>query len=225
MAEHVCREVLLLGRERLDSTVQVRPHDCLRAAESVESRCAQAARPDVALLLPDPLEHELKVGGLDTALLALTGGEPTPCVTEVDLAGRRLIEDCLDQGRLDLDRLTCGFVVALDGLRDRVACGAPVEVIEPQVVGEEVRDSPLEPVELRERVVAERQQHPHSQSRLSLRARAAHVQIRSPRRGRGSTPPPGRARAVGRMQSDSVQRPRVSASDSFSRSSRRAEPN
>ena len=72
----------------------------------------------------------------------------------------------LDQLRLDLDVIVGEPVVALDRAEDRRARGGTVELVEAQVVGEEPGDPRLEPVELRQRIVARRQEHRHAQARL-----------------------------------------------------------
>ena len=142
----------------------MRANDRLGAAEALQRLRAQRARARAPLLLPESLDHELEVRRLDPALVRLVRRQPTPCVAEVDLAGGRLLEHRLHQRRLDLDRLAGELVVALDRLDDRIARRTTVEVVEPQVVREEVRDPALEAVELGERVVAEREQDTNAET-------------------------------------------------------------
>ena len=56
------------------------------------------------------------------------------------------------------------LVVALDGPHDGFAGGRAIEMVEPKVVREQIRDPPLEAVELGERIVAQRQQDTHAQA-------------------------------------------------------------
>ena len=102
--------------------------------------------------VPHTLHHELQIRRLDPIRLAGHG---------------RLREHGVDELRLDVDALLRGddVVPPLDRPKDRCGCRRAVETIEPQVVREEVRDPPLEHVELRERVVAKREKQVRAQRR------------------------------------------------------------
>src|SRR5207253_8778597 len=63
------------------------------------------------------------------------------------------------------------LVVALDRPENRSASACAVEMVEPQVVPEEVRDAALERVEFRERVLAQAEEEVCPQPRLADRRR------------------------------------------------------
>jgi hypothetical protein len=85
----------------------------------------------------------------------------------LDAAGRHLVEHRLDESRLDADALVLGCepVVRLDRPEHRVARCPTVEPVEAQRVREQAGDARLERVDLRERVLPERDQHAHGQVR------------------------------------------------------------
>ena len=105
-----------------------------------------------------------------------------------------------------LDRLVRSgqpVVLARSGPTIAVARRRAVEVIEAQVVAEDVRDPPLEGVELRERVLADREQEVHAQvGAVDDRGELARRTFpgRARRRGRGSTPRTGRGSRRGRRR-------------------------
>ena len=160
--EDVGGDVPLVGRQLGHSPLQVGLHDRLCSAELPERVEPQSLRALLMFLVPDPFHHELQVRRFDAALVRFTGREPAPRLAQVDLSRRGLVENGLDQFGLDLDRVPGGLVVALDRLDNRLSGRAAVEMIEPKVVREEVRDAPFEPIELGERVVSQSEQHPHA---------------------------------------------------------------
>ena len=117
----------------------------------------------VTLLFPQTRHHELEVRRLDPVPQPAlrSGGAFATAVAQGDLSGPQLIEDRVSQGRLNAD----GRGTALSNrveLRqrtlDRIHCGVAIEVIDPQVVVKQARDATLEPVQLRQRIVADRDQ-------------------------------------------------------------------
>ena len=136
---------------------------CARTIDSAPPREASVVTrrrldPAAALVLPEPLEHELEIGASIRPAPVLLDGNSTPGGAEVDLTRGGLVEHRFDQLGLDLDRLARQLVVALDGLQDGVSGRTPVEMIQPKVVREQIWDPSLEAVELGERVIAQRQQ-------------------------------------------------------------------
>ena len=148
----------------VDSAVEIRADDGFRATQGSERLRAQHVRSCPSLFVPDPLEHELEVRRLDPPLIALPGRKAATRVAEIDLSGRSLVEHVVDQGRLDLDRLAARLVVALDRRHDCLTRRGAIEVVEPKIVRKQVRNTPLEAIELCQGVVAERQQGTHAQS-------------------------------------------------------------
>ncbi len=149
----------------LDGAVEIRADDRLRAAERRE-RLARATRP-ILPSAPRPRSRSStswRYGASIRALIALPGREAATRFAEIDLSGRGLVEHVVDQRRLDLDRLAARLVVALDRPHDRLPRRGAVEVVEAKVVREQVRNAPLEAIELGEGVVAEREQDTHAQS-------------------------------------------------------------
>ena len=109
----------------------MRTDDRFGAAERNEGRCSQAVGSCGSLLLPDPLEDELEIRRLDPTRARLVRGQATSGRAEIDLAGRRLVEHCLDELRLDLDRSARELVEALHGPNDGLAGGPAIEMVEP----------------------------------------------------------------------------------------------
>src|SRR2546430_387830 len=68
-------------------------------------------------------------------------------------------------------RLAAQLVVALDRPDDRGAAALPVEVVKPEVVGEEVGDPALERIELGKSVLAQPEQEVRAQAGLADRVR------------------------------------------------------
>ncbi len=79
-----------------------------------------------------------------------------PAERRLDLARADLVQDPLDECGLHRDGLAGELGEALERAFDRRSRGPSVEAIEPERVGEQAGDSPREAVELRERVLAER---------------------------------------------------------------------
>src|ERR671923_2221971 len=106
---------------------------------------------------------------------AATGRRARACApavdADVDAPALDRVEDALDERGLDRDRVAAELAVALDRPYDRVAAAAAVEMLEPQVVAEEVRDAGLERVELRERVLAQAEEEVRPQAGLADRRR------------------------------------------------------
>src|SRR5215212_10421626 len=167
MVEHRGGDVLLRRLQAPEGLLQMCSHDRLGSSQLPERREAEDGRATLALNLPQPLEHELQIRGLDPVLVlpdAPAAGSP-----DVDLPRGDLIEECIDELRLDLDRLAAQLVVALDRPEDRGAAALRVEVVEPEVVGKEVGNAALERIELRESVLAQPQEDVRAQAGLADR--------------------------------------------------------
>ena len=119
-----------------------------------------------ALGLPEPRHHELQERRLDPPARDVFVDAAATALSQLDLPCSHLIEHGLDERRLDLDGPVRGqLVVAVDRSDDRLARRVPVEMVEPEVVAEHVGNAGLEPVELRERVLADREQEARPQAR------------------------------------------------------------
>ena len=120
--------------------------DCARAADRPERREPQLARAGLPLALPQTLQHELEVRRLHAGV------------------GRRLVEHRLDERVLGRERLPRQLAVAGERAEDRGLPRFPVEPVEAQQVREQLGDPAGELVELRERVVAQREQDVDAQA-------------------------------------------------------------
>ena len=112
-----------------------------------------------AFLFPQPRQHQLQEGCLDPRLAGAGAVDHARSGTaELDVADPHLVEHRFDQARLDLHALIRGYaaVVFLQRPHDRLAGCLAAEAVYPQVVAEQVGDPSLEPVEPRERVLADR---------------------------------------------------------------------
>ena len=158
VAECARRDVTLLGRQGAHRLVQVGADDALRAAERLERGQPHHVRAGGGLLRPQAREHELEVGRLDLPdaaadLLRAALGDLEPARLD-------LVEDGVDERRLDARPVRARYEVrpALERALDRLPGRRAIEVLEAQVVVEQVRDPALEPVEARDRVLADRDQ-------------------------------------------------------------------
>ena len=82
-----------------------------------------------------------------------------------DPADGDLVEHSFDERRLDHDVRASERRQAFERAEDRALAGPAVEAIEAEVVAEDVRDQRLEPVELGQSVLADREEHVDSQRR------------------------------------------------------------
>ena len=96
----------------------------------------------------------------------------------LDLSGAHLVEDALDELRLDAHRIAREFGVAIDRAYDRRGCSLTIEAIEPEGVREQARYTTGEAVELCKRVL-------RSETRTLIRSGAASTP------GRASANDPG----------------------------------
>ena len=117
----------------------------------------------LALLVPQPLHHELEVGRLDANDAVPTLDGSSPDLADADLAGDDLVEHRLDEPRLDLDGALLGDtpVVLRNRLHDRCAGGGRIEMLESEIVPEHARDPSPEDVELGQRILAYGKQEVH----------------------------------------------------------------
>ena len=76
----------------------------------------------------------------------------------MDPACGDLAENGVDEDGLDFDGCAAKSMESLDRPHDRRFPGSPIETVESKVVAEDVRDAPLETIELGESVLAERDQ-------------------------------------------------------------------
>ena len=166
MVEQPGRDVLLARREARQSQLDVLAYDLLRAAEPGQRREAQGPRPVLSFGIPEAAHHELQIRRLDVPAVATGCRDNAPSGdAHVDLARRDLLENGIDERRLDRDglRLAGESVVGGDGLHDRRACGRERQVLDSEVVVQDAGEAAPEGVELRECVLANREQEVHSQ--------------------------------------------------------------
>src|SRR5262245_31710350 len=141
-------------------------HDLLSAAELDQRRQPENARAGRLLGVPQPRHDELQERRLDPALGDTLLDTPAAAVSQLDLPRRHLVEHGLYERWLDLDSVVRGQLVeTVDWPDDGLAPRGTVEVVEPQVVPEYVRDPALEAVELRQGVFADREQEARAQAR------------------------------------------------------------
>ena len=169
LAEHRRRDVLLRRLQPTQRPLEMFPDDRLGAAELPKRGQAQNVRAALALGFPEPLEHELEVGRFDALNVCLDAAPA--CPADVDPARGHLVEHGLDQLGLGSHARARELVVVLDGPEDCCPSARAVEVVEAQVVRKEVRDPPLEGIELRERVLPQAEQEVRAQPGLADRGR------------------------------------------------------
>ena len=167
VVEDARRLVPLVVGQRPERALEVLGDDPLRSAESRERREPEGARAGRPLLLPEALHDELEIRRLDPSLAC--GRDPAAAHALVDPTGLDLVEHGLDELGVDSHRLAAELAVALDRTDDRLAPSLPIEMVEPQVVAEEVRDPGLERVELRQRVLPQAEQEVRPQPGLADR--------------------------------------------------------
>ena len=166
-AEDVGGDALLRGRERAErferwfSTIRCAPPSCssLARVEVAPARLDRRA--------PEPLEHELQERRLDgSAGAAAPASLPAPLPAQREPRRRRPPRAPRRPAPARLVRLLARRQTAIPlGYRplDRLPGSVAVEVVDAEVVREQVRDASLEAVELRPRVLADREQDVHAQ--------------------------------------------------------------
>jgi hypothetical protein len=166
--EHGGDQCALVRRQRLERPLEMLSHDRVGPAQPLQRLAPERARAGLLLDIPESLQHELKERRLHPPGLVTSSHHASSTESVLDPSRRDLIEHRLDQLRLRAVRLLLGhqLVQPLQGADDCGARGDAIEVVEPEVVCEEVRDSALEEVELRERILADPEQDVHAQSRL-----------------------------------------------------------
>ena len=130
-----------------------------RGASSVSLR--ERARPPSRVPLPEPLHHELQVRRLDALVAGVgAGAGRRRLASSANRPVRTLIEDGVDELRLEVHGRVAGDAARCTRrpAGDRFGAACAIEVVDPQVVAEQVRDRALEAVELDQRVLAERDQ-------------------------------------------------------------------
>ena len=135
-------------------------------AKLYKRRRVKRARATLSLDVPQPLHHELEERGLDPAAILALGDDPAP-LGDGDLPCRDLVEDGLDELRLRLARLLPPQCERGERPHDRVATLLPGQVVEAQEIPEEARDPRLERVELRQRIVADAEEHADPEARAA----------------------------------------------------------
>ena len=139
VVEEPRRDVLLLRRELRERTLEVLLDDVARASQPGERRGAERVRSRRALLVPEPLHHELEVRRLDpfAGLVPSTAPRPPRAARS---ARTDLVQHALDELRLDRDRLAGELAEALDRPHDGRARRLAIEAVEPQRVREDTGD-------------------------------------------------------------------------------------
>jgi len=157
--------LFLLIVESGQRALEVLLNDPFGAAEFCERRAPERRSVAVPLDVPQALEDELEVRGLDplAALLGLyhtASGEPV-----VDPPGPDLVEERLHEFRLGRVALAAEPLVLLERADDRRAARLAIEVVEPEVVREQPGNPRLEGVQRRERIITHAEEHVDAQIR------------------------------------------------------------
>ncbi len=163
MPHESCGSVLLVLREPLQRSEDVVAEDRLGATEPPEGLESKPRRSGGPLLRPQSLQHELQKGRLDV----LARERRIVRAAEVDTPCGDLVEQRVDERRLGDVALARELAVALERADDCLARRPAIEPLEPQHVGEDARQTVGERVELGERVIAQRDQHVHPESRTT----------------------------------------------------------
>ena len=163
MAEEPAGDVLLLGRQLGQRTLQVLLDDVLCAAEPLEGLDPQHVGSRGSFLLPEPLEHELEVGRLDTAARGGALDRAQTAERRLDLPGADLVQDPLDELGLCRHRLPDELAVALERTDDRGSRSCSVEAVESKRVREQPGDAAGEAIELGEGVLTQRHEDVHAE--------------------------------------------------------------
>ena len=130
--------------------------DVLRAAETLERLDAQTSDPPRRSSSQSRCMTSWRYGASIRAPSSPPSTDAEPAERRLDLPCSDLVEHAFDELRLHGDGLAGELGEALDRTHDRRAGGLPVEPVEPERVREEARDPAGEAVELRERVLAQR---------------------------------------------------------------------
>jgi hypothetical protein len=175
--ERVRRDVLLGPVERGERVQQVVLDDALCAAELLEAGEGEVAAARLDGRAPQPFHHELEERRLDLVFDRQVPIGTLGAVAAREAARGRRVDHGLGQRRLERVRRLVrrqAAVPFLDRAVDRVPRGRAAEVVDPNVVCEQARDPALEAVELRPRVLSDREQEVHPQVRVvdDLRERA-----------------------------------------------------
>ena len=168
-AEEIRRHVLLARAQRSERVEQVVLDDPLRPSEPIEPLDREVVRTLVLCRAPEPLQHELQERSLDTPAVRRLCVCASAVPHERDAARRRRVDHPLDETGPELVRRLRGRQAAVPLAQrplDRVAGRFAREVLDAHVVREEARDASLEAVELRERVLADREQDVDPQVRI-----------------------------------------------------------
>ncbi len=161
MIEELGGDVLLRRLQRREGTIEMVRNDPAAASESLERRDTELVGARTAFGLPEPLHHELEERSFDSR--RPVGGGLRLGAARRDAADGDLVEDALDESRLDRDPRPPERRQALERPGDRPLARTPVEAVEAQVVAEDVRNQRFEPVELREGVLTHREKHVDAQ--------------------------------------------------------------
>ena len=140
------------------------PHDLLGAAELRKRGSSQHVRPLAALHLPETSKDKLEVRRFHLIPIAVQiGHAPDPHLRRPHPPDANLVEHVLHELRLHGHLLLprCELVVELERLHDRVAPGRSRQGLQPDPVLEEAGKVSLEEMEVRECVLAQRDQEVH----------------------------------------------------------------
>ena len=139
--------------------------DPLGSAELGQGLRPQAVGASRPLDLPEPLEHELEIGRLHPPLGPRLVHEPTPRQMLLDPAGGDLVQHGLDEVVVRENLRAAELGVCPERALDRGPGRRARQVVEPEDVPEQARETPLQRVEVSERVVTHAQKHVHRQPR------------------------------------------------------------
>ena len=142
--------VLLRRREGGEGVLHVLVNNALRAAQLLQRLETHDPGSTLALSCPQALHDELQKRRLHSRRAIPALGRTPSRGSQLHLPGRHLVENSLDEGGLGLDPLVDGdeLVVPCDRTQYRFTTGRTIEIVEPEIVAENVRDLALEAVEL-----------------------------------------------------------------------------
>ena len=164
LAQDAGRDRLLGRRQRRDRVVDVLGDDALGATQLLERAQPQSARAGGALVVPQVHEDDLEIRRLDARL-----------------GGLHAVEHRFHERRLDLHRLALRGLLPVpqrERLEDRRARRGAVEMLDAHEVVEQARHVRGEGVELRQRVLADRDEH--ARGRVAPREQAGELRDERP---------------------------------------------
>ena len=143
-------------RQRLDGAFEVIGDDLPRASERVERLRPQRGRACAPLDVPEALHDELEIWRLDPTRRPVLLDDPHPTGSELDAARTDAVQDAIDERVLRDDGLPLELAPASRGRTMAARPATRSSLSRRRTLAKRVRDVGLEPIEQRERVLAQR---------------------------------------------------------------------